>query len=117
MDMPLQLRDAITNLASGYKQAQLKNAAQALTDRYKNESGQGRRLVTKNIETAAYAIVRMPATFGAVSSALEYTMDYYDGEISSVMDIGAGTGTASWAATSVLKNDLQFTCIERESLL
>lgn len=29
MDMPLQLRDAITNLASGYKQAQLKNAAQA----------------------------------------------------------------------------------------
>lgn len=82
MDMPLQLRDAITNLASGYKQAQLKNAAQALTDRYKNESGQGRRLVTKNIETAAYAIVRMPATFGAVSSALEYTMDYYDGEIS-----------------------------------
>ena len=62
MDMPLQLRDAITNLASGYKQAQLKNAAQALTDRYKNESGQGRRLVTKNIETAAYTFSTLDAS-------------------------------------------------------
>ncbi|MCQ2518677.1 MAG: small ribosomal subunit Rsm22 family protein [Lachnospiraceae bacterium] len=114
MDMPIGLRSAIETAAAEFNFAQLKDAARTLTERYKSESGQGKRLVTKELETAAYAAVRMPATFGAVSSALSYAFELFDGEIESVLDVGAGTGAASFAALSVLDTDLKITCIERE---
>lgn len=117
MEMPVLLKEEITKLAEEHKQSQLKNTAQNMTEKYKNESGQGKHLVSTNVEAAVYAMVRMPATFGAVSSALEYTMEYFDQDIHSVLDMGAGTGAASWAVRSVLKDNLTFTCIEREDAM
>ena len=114
MDMPFELREYIEKEAQTFSRSQLVAAAKSLTDKYKNESGKGIRLVTKPVETAAYAVVRMPATFGAVSAALEYAMSHYEGEINSVLDIGAGTGTASLAASCLFDSVSEYTCIERE---
>ncbi|MDO4467618.1 MAG: small ribosomal subunit Rsm22 family protein [Bacillota bacterium] len=117
MEIPVLLREEITKLAQDYQQNQLKQTAQNITEKYKNESGQGKHLVSTNMEAAVYAMVRMPATFGAVSSALESTLEMMDMDIHSVLDMGAGTGAASWAIRSVLDGELSFTCVERESAM
>lgn len=114
MDMPFELREYIEKEAQFFSRSQLIAAAKGLTEKYKNESGKGSRLVTKPVETASYAVVRMPATFGAVSTALEYTLDHYEETIDSVLDIGAGTGTVSLAVSYMCDCVSEYTCIERE---
>jgi ribosomal protein RSM22 (predicted rRNA methylase) len=47
---------------------------------------------------AAYLAVRMPATYAAVQAALVRVPDDALRDIGSVLDLGAGPGTASWAA-------------------
>ena len=87
MDMPIELKNATEKLVVGYKQAQLKQIAQDLSERYRTESGQGKVLLSKDVEAAVYSLVRMPATFGAVSDALSYTLENYHGEIKTLLDV------------------------------
>ena len=116
MDLPIELKSASEKLVVGYKQAQLKKIAQDLSDRYRNESGVGKVLLSKDIEAAVYALVRMPATYGAVSDALKYALEYFDGSISTLLDVGAGSGAATWAASNQLELE-RITCIEREGAM
>ena len=46
---------------------------------------------------AAYAAYRMPATHAAVSRALRHATELADLEVRSVLDVGGGTGAATWA--------------------
>ena len=116
MDLPIELKSASEKLVVGYKQAQLKKIAQDLSDRYRNESGAGKVLLSKDIEAAVYALVRMPATYGAVSDALKYALEYFDGSISTLLDVGAGSGAATWAVSNQLELE-RITCIEREGAM
>lgn len=117
MELPIELRSAIENATIGYKQKQLQEAAKGLTIKYTTQSGKGDRLVTKDIEAVAYAVVRMPATFGSISTALSYALEFYGDQISSVLDVGAGTAAASWSALSLIDAHLDFTCVEREDAM
>ncbi|MGN1118776.1 MAG: small ribosomal subunit Rsm22 family protein [Oscillospiraceae bacterium] len=92
--------------------ALLQNAAR-LSERYRGESGKGRVLTNGRRDIIAYSAVRMPATFGAAARALELTLAQYEGDISCVLDVGAGTGAATHAA-SLLTQAEKFTCLERE---
>lgn len=114
--MPLNLRQSIEALASRYKQKQLIETSQRLTQRYKSEERKGQGLISSNIEVATYAIARMPATYGAISAALGYTMQHYTGPtLKSLLDIGAGTGAATWATCAIVDTIEKFTCFEREN--
>lgn len=117
MEIPVILRDEITRIAEEHKQNQLKMTAKNITEKYKNESGQGKHLVSTNLEALVYAVVRMPATFSAVSDALNYALESFGEDIHTVLDVGAGTGAASWAVRNVLGEDLSFTCLEREDAM
>ncbi len=64
-------------------------------------------------EIMAYAAARMPATFGAAARALSLSMESYTGEISSVLDVGAGTGAASLAAYELFGAE-DIVCFERD---
>lgn len=114
MELPFDLKNAIEKKATGIPQARLKKCAEQLTDMYKEESGKGKRLASDDISTLTYAIVRMPATFGAVSSALMYSLAQTDDDINTVLDVGSGTGTAVWACTEVIESLEHITCLERE---
>lgn len=116
MELPILLKTEIERRAAVYPYKRLQAASQALTDRYLHESGQGKRLVKNEVEAVAYAAARMPATYGAVFAALQSTLGCFDGEITSVLDIGAGTGAASWAAAQ-LTNAASFVCLEREETM
>ncbi len=113
MEFPSELRFAIEQLAAGQDIRSMTSSAEGISKRYRTESGAGRSLCNTTQDTLAYAAVRMPATFGAVSKALELTMECFSGEITSILDVGAGTGAASHAAQLITDCD-NITCLERE---
>lgn len=114
MELPIALKSAIEEKAAAFPQAVLLRSAAQITARYRTESGQDKRLVSEEADTAAYAVVRMPATFGAACAALQHTLTAAGAEIRSVLDIGTGTGTAAWAVFSTLNTVEKMTCVERE---
>lgn len=118
MDFPTELRNIIDIKATAWKPSELKKASAAITDRYKNDSGKGKSLVTSSLDSLVYSIVRMPATFAAVSEALSYALEIVgeDHSIRSILDVGAGTGAAAWAASSLLDLE-EIVCLEREKAM
>ena len=120
MELPIFVRCALDDLIddASYTTAQLRLAVEQMTTSYKEASGRGKRLVTDRCAVLAYAATRMPATFGAVSSALEASLQTLDdaeaSSISTVLDIGAGTGAATIAACACLPGEITVTAVERE---
>lgn len=78
--------------------------AQALSQRYRNAqgaAGKGISLLKGRRDALAYAATRMPATFAAVSSALEAASVCLPETPARCLDVGAGPGTASLAARAL----------------
>lgn len=116
MQLPIELKLAIENEIHNVKYGDLKEISESITSKYKNESGQGRRLIQKDEEAITYSVVRMPATYGAVYSALNHTLNLYENKINTLLDAGAGTGAATWAVDSLIELD-KVTCLEREDAM
>src|SRR5690606_26113345 len=79
---------------------ELAKAAAELSRRYRRERPRvkGRYLTTAG-EALAYAAVRMPATYAAVFSVLSEVKARCPGfQPRTLLDVGAGPGTAAWAA-------------------
>ena len=116
MDIPQELKEAIETAITGTKHAELINESQKISEKYRENDGKGKRLVTEQSEAIAYAISRMPSTYCAVYSVLSHSLKNYDKSIKNVIDIGAGTGAASWAVSNVLDIE-KITCLEREKAM
>lgn len=113
MELPLLLREELERLLEAENTNTLARSAEEISQKYRQNTGSGARLAASENDIKAYAAVRMPATFGAVYRALSLSLECFEGEISTVLDIGAGTGAASHAAFSLLDCE-KITCIERE---
>lgn len=117
MKIPDLLENAIERKIQGIKITELKELAKNLSDRYINEKRAGQTLLSKEKEALAYSIMRMPATFCAVTVALKNTLNIAEScEIETVLDIGAGTGAATWAINEYI-NPKEITCLEREDAM
>ena len=117
MELPYSLKNAIELRTKDISTAELIKTSEDISNKYRNESGRGKRLIVKDIEALVYSIVRMPATFGSISSVLQYVLEKNDYDIKTVLDVGAGTGAATWAAMEVIDNIESVTCIEREEAM
>jgi ribosomal protein RSM22 (predicted rRNA methylase) len=90
------LRTAIDRVLSGIPRSELATASAALTERYRGERT-GEPLVATTVDAAAYAAARLPATFAAIQAAMRAIPDF---EPTSMLDVGAGSGAATWAAVA-----------------
>lgn len=113
MEFPAELRDKINGLTEREDLNALRASAARLSESYRAESKNGKRGAVSRTDVLAYAAVRMSATFAAVSKALELSLACFDGEINSVLDVGAGTGAGTVAAARLTGCE-NITCIERE---
>ncbi len=114
MELPEEIRIMAEKAASPYTMQQLKTVSKEITRQYKKESGKGRNLICSPVDAAVYSVVRMPATFGAVYSALYHTLECMElNEQCSLLDAGAGTGAGTFAASMLLELS-EVTCLERE---
>lgn len=99
MQLPPSLRAAIERELDGIALADLARASKTLSQRYRDEVQDGRLHLSDDLAARAYLTTRLPATFAAISAALkavaEATPEFAP---RSVLDAGAGPGTATWAA-------------------
>jgi len=117
MDLPNSLRLALTEALADVPARDLAAATAALSRRYR-DSRSGRvagPMLRSEGEVAAYAAYRLPATFATVGAALEYVRQRRPGWTPrTLLDAGAGPGTAAWAAAEVWPELEGATLLERD---
>jgi len=101
-NLPADLIRGLDALAQGKSRRDMAGRAAALSQRYR--SGGGSADVIESAEDAfAYAFARMPATYAAVTAVLAaLTEARPDFSPRTLIDVGAGPGTAAWAAAQHL---------------
>ena len=116
MEIPQELKEEIEKLMTRTKHINIIEDAQRIRDKYRANDGKGKKMVTQNNEALAYAISRMPSTYCAVTSVMSSIMKSYNRKIENVLDIGAGTGAATWAIANMLEPE-KIICLERENAM
>ena len=116
MHLPGELARAVEEHAAAFPFAELARAAAAISERYRGDRPRTGHL--SPAECAAWAVVRMPATWAATCVVLE-ELRTRDQEISprSVVDLGAGPGGGIHAACQLYPSIERATAIEREGAL
>jgi ribosomal protein RSM22 (predicted rRNA methylase) len=99
MELPRALRQAVDAALQGVPARELAAAAAALSQRYRAELRDGRPHVSDDLAARAYLAARLPATYAALRTALDAVAGIRPGFAPrSLLDFGAGPGTALWAA-------------------
>jgi ribosomal protein RSM22 (predicted rRNA methylase) len=98
---------------SSYSLQHLAKAFERISERYRKETG---LFLQTEEEKAAYMLTRLPATFAAVFSVFKELLARAPHlKIESILDAGAGPGTALWAAAESFKSLEKATLIEKDA--
>lgn len=107
---PGSLDRAIAAWLLAQESGALREKADRLTEAYRH----GRN--SAHIDHAAYLTARMPATYAAVGRVLSQVSAIAEGFVpKSILDVGAGPGTASWAALQRWPEVASVTMIEADA--
>ena len=116
MQLPAQLKSALDEIFQTTNTADLEKASSRLTKRYRNEVLDGKMHIGNKNAALGYVAARFPATFAAVFSALQQVQDIVPSfSPSSQLDVGAGPGTAVFAATRLFPALENATLIEQSN--
>ena len=95
--LPSVVSAALETKLQGVSRNDLRARAQRISASYRGGGGSGG--IRSDLDALAYAVVRMPATYAALRAALAQASRVIpDFAPQTVLDIGAGPGTATWAA-------------------
>lgn len=96
-DLPAALKAALDTKLRGLSRQDAAARAARMSQTYRGGGTSGG--ITTLLDAVAYAAVRMPATYAAVAACLNALADIRpDFAPTSLLDVGAGPGTASFAA-------------------
>ncbi len=113
MQLPEELQAAIDNIVQNIPASALKKAREMLTLTYR-EGGNSRSIFHDEAQRLSYLGSRMPATYAAVRKALEQIpVAFRESFRGHLLDLGAGPGTASWAAAELFPHLKKITLIEK----
>jgi ribosomal protein RSM22 (predicted rRNA methylase) len=99
--LPVALRAAIEKAIAEAGRAGLPAASAAITQHYRDQNP-SRTVINSGLAVAAYLSARLPATYAAVRAALAAVTDVHAGlSPRSLLDVGAGPGSATFAALDV----------------
>lgn len=117
MQFPSTLQLSIENFIQKYGLSHLKAARKDLSERYRIGK-QKQELMQSELHRIAYLLTRMPATFAAISEVLKRVkIEAPHLSITSLLDLGAGPGTASWAAKLAFDQLTDICLLEQDSQL
>jgi ribosomal protein RSM22 (predicted rRNA methylase) len=111
------LSQTIEQELEGLDHGHLRQAVAYLTSQYQEGNFAGPVIVSAALR-AAYLAVRLPATYAAITRVLEEIRRLAPGaEISSLLDLGSGPGTALHAVAEAFPSMRQATAIECDAAL
>lgn|SRR5947209_10043406 len=115
-DLPAELKAALEAKLHGLSRSDAAARAAAISETYRG--GGGSAGIRSEADALAYALARMPATYAAVTACLNALREVRpDFAPQSLLDIGAGPGTATWAATEAFASIDAFTAMDANSAL
>lgn len=110
-DLPAELRAALTRKSEGLSRNDAAQRADTISRTYRDGGGSG--TIRTGADALAYALARMPATYAAITASLNALTEIRPGFVpSSLLDVGAGPGTATWAASEAFASLETFTLLD-----
>jgi ribosomal protein RSM22 (predicted rRNA methylase) len=115
-DLPASLRAALEARLQGVSRNAAAERAAAISRTYRDGGNSG--AIRNEIDALAYALARMPATYAADIACLNALVDIRP-EFSPkrLLDIGAGPGTATWAAAEAFPSLQSFALLDANDAL
>jgi ribosomal protein RSM22 (predicted rRNA methylase) len=115
-DLPAALRAALEARLQGVSRNDAAERAAAISKTYRD--GGGSTAITSEADALAYALARMPATYAADIASLNALAGIRsDFAPASLLDVGAGPGTATWAAAEAFPSLQSFTLLDANEAL
>jgi len=116
MQFPPALNLALQALLEGVSRKDLAAAGQKMSVAYRQ--GKTSQPIATPLQALAYAVARMPATYAASAAVFRRIEQVVPGFTPlSLLDVGAGTGAASWAAFSAWPGILSIAMLDRNPAL
>jgi ribosomal protein RSM22 (predicted rRNA methylase) len=110
-DLPTELKAALNARLEGLSRNDAADRAAAISKTYRD--GGGSAAIKSETDALAYALARMPATYAAVTASLNALREIApDFAPKSLLDIGAGPGTATWAAAEAFSSLQNFSLLD-----
>ena len=111
-NLPPWLQSAIEHQLQSQDTQELNSASANITQNYRSLKP-SRQAIQKNADVGAYLAARLPATYAAISSVLYNMLQRLpDFSPTTMLDFGAGPGTASFAVHAQLPSLQSFTLLD-----
>jgi ribosomal protein RSM22 (predicted rRNA methylase) len=115
-DLPAELRAALDAKLQGLSRNDAADRAALISRTYRDGGNSG--AINSEADALAYALARMPATYAAVTASLNALCELRpEFAPTSLLDVGAGPGTASWAAAAAFASLQSFTSVDANTAL
>jgi len=116
VELPLSLQTAIEHEMEQQSTKKLAALAAEISEGYRSGIPFNKgRYIQSHEDVLAYISYRLPATYAAVYSAISQTKDRFPHwSPKTMLDVGAGPGTAMWAASAVWNGLEGFTLLEQD---
>ncbi|MBR0870589.1 SAM-dependent methyltransferase [Bradyrhizobium tropiciagri] len=115
-DLPAELRASLNARLEGLSRSDAASRAAVISQTYREGGGSG--TIKSETDALAYALARMPATYAAIVASLNALIEIRpDLAPVSLLDVGAGPGTATWAATETFSALKHFTLLDANGAL
>jgi ribosomal protein RSM22 (predicted rRNA methylase) len=115
-DLPAELKAALDAKLQGLSRNDAAERASLISRTYRD--GGGSSAIRSEADALAYALARMPATYAAVTASVNAVCEIRpDFAPISLLDVGAGPGTATWAATEAFSSLQSFTLLDANRAL
>ena len=99
--LPFELKAALDARLQGLSRNEAAPRAALISKTYRDGGGSG--AIKSEPDALAYALARMPATYAAITASLNALSEIRpDFAPQNLLDVGAGPGTAAWAAAEPL---------------
>jgi ribosomal protein RSM22 (predicted rRNA methylase) len=109
-DLPSDLRAALGRIATGTSRKALAPRAAAQSHNYR--TGGGSQTIRSQDDAMAYAFARLPATYAAATAVLNAVNEVSELAPRSLIDVGAGPGTAAFAAAQAFPSLAEVRLVE-----
>lgn len=114
--LPAELKAALDAKLQGVSRTDAAQRSQKISTTYRAGGGSGS--IKSEADALAYALARMPATYAAVAASLNALTEIAPSLApETLLDVGAGPGTASWAAAEAFSSLQDFTLLDANATL